>query len=111
MKFNIDDIINDMLGGAKDVIKSDWKNIKQTAELFFEQKKKRIGMIANFRLQNEIDDKELVSFLNDEKLLLASEIAALKIITKAMAQKAANAALDILYAAINKALSFSGKPK
>lgn len=102
ISFDIDATIKDMLAAAKGQVATGWNDIKKTAEGFLQNKKKRLNMLADYRLSNEINDEELLSFLNDEKTLLASEVAALKVISKAVAQKAANAALDVLYNAIKK---------
>ncbi len=98
--FNIDNILGDMLEAAKGVIAGEWKKVKAIAETFLESKKKRLLMLAEYRIQKKITDEEFRSFLDDEKQMFGSELAALKLISKAMAQKAANAALDVLYEAI-----------
>lgn len=110
MQFDIDDTIKGMLAGAKGVLKTEWKNVKATAEQFFQNKKKRLVMLAQYRIAGKINDEELQSFIDDEKTLFSSELLALKLITKAVAQKAANAALDVLYAAIGKALGTEIEP-
>ena len=102
--FNIDEVTGDMLKAAKGILQAEWKKVKTIAENFLESKKKRLVMLAEYRIQKKITDEELKSFLEDEKLLFASELAALKLITKAAAQKTANAALDVLYGAIKALL-------
>lgn len=102
--FNIDTTIKDMLAAAKGEIKKGWKEVQSTAESFMQRRKKRMGLLATDRISGRITDAELLSFLDDEKLLFKSELDALEVIAEAIAQRAANAALDILYAAINKAI-------
>ncbi len=102
--FNINDTIKDMLSAAKGEIKKGWKEVKATAENFMERRKSRMGLLATDRISGRITDSDLVSFLDDEKLLFKSELDAMEVIAEAIAQRAANAALDILYTAINKAL-------
>jgi hypothetical protein len=54
------------------------------------------------RLNNEINQKFFQKRLEDEKKIMESELHAVAIVTKAAAQRAANAALDILSKAVTQ---------
>ena len=109
MAFNIDTTIKNMLGAAKNEIKAGWTEVKETAESFFDKRKKRLKKLADKRLLGEIDDEEFKSFLEDEEMLFKDELLAFAVISKAVAQKAANAALDVLFNTIKGLLPVPGK--
>ena len=70
-----------------------------------QDRQSRLELLASLRLNNEINQQFFLNRLADEEKILESELHSIAIITKAMAQKAANAAIDILQSAVMKALS------
>jgi len=106
MAFDINEVVAQMIGAVKTTVKDDWKLVKETASAFFQTKKDRLELLASLRLNNEISRKFFLKRLEDEKKILESELHAVAIITKAIAQRAANAALDILGKAVSAALPF-----
>ena len=102
MAFDINEVIAQMLGAVKISVKDDWKLVKETASAFFQTRKDRLELLASLRLNNEISKKFFLKRLEDEKKILESELHAVAIITKAIAQRAANAALDVLSNAVSK---------
>src|SRR5258708_14056023 len=104
MAFDINEIIAQMLGAIKDTVKDNWNLVKDGANGYFEDHKSRLALFASLRLQNQISEDFFESRLADEEKILESELHSIAIITKAIPQKAANAAIDIFQAAITKAL-------
>jgi len=102
MAFEINEVVAQMLGAVKTTVKDDWKLVKETANTFLQTRKDRLELLASLRLANEISQKFFLKRLEDEKKILESELHAIAIITKAMAQRAANAALDVLGKAVSK---------
>lgn len=101
MAFDINEVVAEMVGAVKATVKDDWQLVKETAGTFLQTRKDRLELLASLRLNNEISQKFFLKRLEDEKKILESELHAVSIITKAMAQRAANAAIDVL----NKAVS------
>ena len=101
MAFDINEVVAQMLGAVKASVKDDWKLVKETANAFLQTRKDRLELLASLRLNNEISKKFFLKRLEDEKKIMESELHAVAIVTKAAAQRAANAALDVL----NKAVS------
>jgi len=101
MNFDINTVISDMLQVIKDTVKTHWKDIKETATSYAETKKERLDLLASLRISNEIEEAFFVKRLKEEKKILESELLSLKIMSKAIAQKAANAAFEVLEKAIN----------
>ncbi len=104
MIFDINEVLAQMLGAIKTTVKDNWSNVKDTANSFLQDRKLRLELLASLRLQKQISQEFFLLRLNDEKKILESELHAVAIITKAIAQKAANAAIDILQGAVTKAL-------
>lgn len=104
MAFDINEVVAQMLGAIKDTAKENWKIVKNSANGYFQDHKSRLELLASLRLNKQISDEFFKSRLADEEKILESELHSIAIITKAIAQKAANAAIDIFQNAITKAL-------
>ena len=102
MAFEINEVVAQMLGAVKASVKDDWKLVKETAGTFLQTRKDRLELLASLRLNNEISQKFFLKRLEDEKKILESELHSVAIVTKAMAQRAANAAIDVLSKAVMK---------
>ncbi len=102
MAFDINEIVAQMLGAVKTSVKDDWKLVKETAGAFLQTRKDRLELLASLRLNDEISEKFFLKRLEDEKKILESELHSVAILTKAAAQRAANAAIDVLGNAVSK---------
>jgi hypothetical protein len=96
MNLDINEVLADMLNAMKISVKDDWSLVKKTANIFLQNRKERLELLATMRLAGEIDDAFLKKRLEDEKELLVSELHAIAIINKITAQNAANAAIQVL---------------
>ncbi|WP_372771939.1 hypothetical protein [Mangrovibacterium sp.] len=70
-----------------------------------QRRKERLELLAKLRITGEITHDRFLSRLEDEKLVMEAELHALTVVSKAIAQRAANAAIDTLCAAVNTAIS------
>lgn len=104
MSFDIDAVLGDMLSAVKDSVGSDWNDIEGYAKQVLENEKDMLAELAEQRLRGEITEDELKSELDDERDTVQAEMQAIQVMTTAMAQRAANAAMDILFNAIKAAL-------
>lgn len=104
MAFDIHEVVAQMIGAIKDTAKENWKVVKNSANGYFQDHKSRLELLASLRLNKQISDEFFKSRIADEEKILESELHSIAIITKAVAQKAANAAIDIFQNAITKAL-------
>lgn len=102
MAFDMNEVVAQMLGAIKTTVKEDWKLVKDSAGSFLQSRKERLDLLASLRLNNEISQKFFIKRLEDEKKILESELHAVAVITKAAAQRAANAAIDVLSKAVDK---------
>ena len=100
MKLEIDEILADMLSAIKGTVSENWKEVKGTANQFLQNKKERLELLAKLRINKDLTQEKFESYLEDEKLVLEAELHAIAIISKAIAQKATNAAIAVLNKAI-----------
>ena len=105
MNFDINEVISDMLSAVKSTVTDNWSEVKSTASQFFQRKKERLELLAELRISGELSEEKFASRLEDEKLIVEAELHAIAVISKAIAQKAANAAMDILQQAVKVAVS------
>lgn len=103
MKFDIDKVITDMSAAVKDSVGKDWNDVKDIANQFLQNNKERLKMIAELRLNGELTQEEFESRLIDNKLVMEAELNAIAVLSKAIAQNAVNAAIDVLIKAVNAA--------
>lgn len=96
MKFDINEVLAQMLEAMKESIKDDWSVVKKSANTFIQNKKDRLELLANMRLAGAIDDGFFEKRMADEKEILQAELHSIAIVNKVLAQNAANAAFKIL---------------
>lgn len=100
MDFNINEVLAGMLNAMKVSFGSDWGVVKETANGFIQNRKIRLEKLAQRRLSGSIDQEFFLARLEDEKEILSSELHAIAIVSKVLAQNAANAAIKVLTDAI-----------
>ena len=105
MKFDINEVLADMLSAIKETVEDNWDVVKSTADQFLQRKKERLELLALLRIEGDLSQKKFESRLKDEKLIAEAELHAIAVISKAIAQRAANAALDVLKKAVKVAIS------
>ena len=103
MSFNIEKTIKEMTSAISGVVSGEWSGIKDCVEKAIDDEKEALSDIAEARINDDIDDEDMKSHLDDEKIALEAALLACKVQAKVMAQKAANAAIEVLKQAINAA--------
>ncbi|MEO6219905.1 MAG: hypothetical protein ABIO81_05720 [Ginsengibacter sp.] len=101
MKFNINEVLAQMIRAIKGEVKEDFPLVKGTANDFLQSRKLRLELLASLRLKNQISEEFFEDRLADEKDILESELHAIAIIGKVAAQNAANAAMAVLQKAVD----------
>lgn len=104
MNIDINELLADMMAAIKGSIGEDWVVVRSTVNTYLQNKKQRLELLIKLRIENQIDDNYFKDRIEDEKLILESELHSLAIISKVTAQNAANAALKVLYDTIQTAL-------
>lgn len=104
MAFDIKEVIAGSMQAIKGAVKEDWPQVRDIAAQFLIMRQARLELLASFRLAGQITDDEFKSFLEDEKKVLESELHAIAVIAKAVAQRAANEAIEVLWKAVQAAI-------
>jgi hypothetical protein len=105
MNFDVNKVVADMLSAIKGTVEGNWKKVESTAKQFMQNRKESLELLIQLRLDGDIDQDEFDSRIEDEKLVIEAELNALEVLSKAIAQNAANAAIDILGKAVKAAIS------
>jgi hypothetical protein len=105
MNFDINEVLANMLSAIKETVDDNWDEVKNTANQFLQRKKERLELLAELRISNELSQEKFESRLADEKLIAEAELHAIAVISKAIAQKATNAAMDVLEKAVKLAIN------
>lgn len=104
MSFEIDEVVGDMAEAIKGSLKQDWPDAKEAVKQFLDRRKERMKLIAELVLKGVLTTESAKPYLDIEKKLLEMEILGVSIITKAMAEKAANKAMKVLVDAVKAAI-------
>ncbi|HLO80931.1 MAG TPA: hypothetical protein VK166_08235 [Chitinophagaceae bacterium] len=102
MTFDIDETLAQMLSAIKEEVKDNWKMIKLHANTYLQNRKSRLELLASLRIADEIKEEFYQKRLKDEKKILESELHSIAIVSKSIAQKAANAAIEVLQDAVGR---------
>ncbi|TXK76069.1 hypothetical protein [Mesonia sp. K4-1] len=105
MNFDINEVLADMLTKIKNNVDENWDQVKDTSNQFLQNKKERLELLAELRISGELSEEKFQSRLKDEKLVLEAELHAIAVISKAIAQRATNGAIEVLEKAVRTAIS------
>lgn len=104
MNFDINTVIADMTSAIKGTVTNNAGKIESAARQFLERDKDRLKLLAELRITGELTPEDFESRLGDQKLVIEAELNALEVIAKAVAQEAANAAINVLEKAVQVAI-------
>ena len=104
MDFNIDEVIADMAGAIRNEVGDSWSEVQSVANHFLNRRKERLELLSEMTISGDISFEKLETRLKHEELLAEAEFHAIAVITKAIAQRAANAAMDVLKSAVKTVL-------
>jgi hypothetical protein len=105
MNLNMSEVLADMLSAIKGTVGDNWNEVKGVADQFLQRRKERLEMLAELRMTGELTSDKFESRLLDEKLIAEAELNAVSVVSKAIAEKAANAAIGILQKAVSAAIA------
>jgi hypothetical protein len=104
MNIDINEILADMMGAIKCTVKDNWPEVKSTANQFLQNKKERLELIAELRISGDLSQEKFDSRLKDEALIVEAELHAIAVVSKAIAQRAANEVIDVLKTAVKSVI-------
>ncbi len=104
MSFDINAVLTDMAEAAGQVAKDEGSDIKDYATQILENEKESLKELGIARLTGEIDAETFDREIGIEKKVVETELLTIQIMTKVLAQKAANAAIDVFVKAVKTAI-------
>lgn len=104
MKFDIEAVLKDMAEAVKNATKDDVADAKQYASQILENEKDALAELSAARITCQIDDATFEREVEREKKVVETELLAIQIMTKALTQKAVNAAIDVFVKAVKAAI-------
>ena len=104
MGLNVENLMEQMADAANSEVADSVGDIRTFAKEVFKRKEESLKELALARAANEIDDEIFNMEIEREKKVVEAELLTMQIMTKASAQKAVNAALDIFAASVRAAL-------
>lgn len=105
MGFDINVVVKDMAEAINNAVKHDCGDIQQYATQILFNEKKSLEELGLARVSGEINDEVFNREIEREKKVVEAELLTIKIMTKALAQKAINAALDVFTKAVKAAIT------
>lgn len=104
MSFDVDKVLGDMLAAVKGNVSKNWDKVKPIVEQMMQNEKENLELMTSLWTNGEITNEQFASRLEDRKVVIEANLEAMKVVSKAMAQGAANAAIDVLDKAIAAAI-------
>jgi hypothetical protein len=104
MNFDIDAVLKDMALAVQNTVKDKREEIREYGKRMLEDQKDDFAQLAEARISGALTEEEFQKEIEREKRVLAAEMLTLEIMTKAAAQAAINAAIDVFLRAVKAAL-------
>ena len=104
MSFDIEAVLKDMVSAVKDSADEHADEIKEYAKTILDNEKTSLKELGKARIDGTITEEVFDREVDREKTVVETELLTIQIMTKAMAQKAVNAAIDVFVKAVKAAL-------
>lgn len=104
MSFNVNDVLSDMVDALKKTVADEAGKFNGYAEMIMAKEKSALEELVQARFAGEISEQDFHDEVEREKIVVQAELLTLQIMSKAMAQKAVNAAMEIFVKAVKLAL-------
>jgi hypothetical protein len=104
MSFDFGSVAGEMVDAIKKNASDESGKISGYARTIVEKEKVILEELAQARLANDISEQEFKDEMEREKKVLQAELLTFEIMSKAMAQKAVNAAVNVFINAIKLAI-------
>lgn len=104
MSFDVEDVLEQMAEAINNEVKNGVGDIKVYAKEIMEKEKESLRELGTARVTNQISDEVFNREIEREKKVVEAELLTMQIMTKALAQRAVNAALKIFVNAVRAAI-------
>lgn len=104
MAFDIGTVFQSMESAVQTTVTTAWPQAQAIWATFEQTNKNILADMAQATISGQMSKADLQSYLDDMKTTLQTQLLASEIMALAVAQAAANAALDVFWAAVNAAI-------
>jgi len=104
VSFDIEQVLKEMGAAIGDTAQKGSGAIESYAQTILEKERKSLQELAEARVTGEIDEATFNQELERERLVVETELLTGEIMTKALVQKAVNAALEVFNKAVQAAI-------
>lgn len=104
MGFDVQNVMQQMIEAITNEVSDSAGDVKVYAEKVMKKKEASLKELALARVAGEIDDDILKTEIEREKKVIEAELLTVEIMTKALAQRAVNEAIDVFYTAVKAAI-------
>ncbi len=100
MSFDIGAVLGDMTDAVRNAVSDDSGKVGGYAKRIMENEREALEELAQARFSGKIAEDEFNEEVEREKKVIEAGLLTLEIMTKAMAQKAVNSAIDVFVKAV-----------
>lgn len=93
-----------MIGAVQESLGDGWKKVSGPAKDMLHRQRERFEMLSQMRTEGLLTEEEFQYRLEEQKQILSANMEALKLRGKAVAQRAANAAIEVFEKAVHSLL-------
>ncbi len=104
MSFDINAVMTDMGAAMQKTLEKDLPDIEDFGQEILEEEKESLELIGKERVAGRWSKEKFDKELEREKKVIQVEMLTIEIMTKAAAQRAVNAAIDVFVKAVKAAL-------
>lgn len=107
MELNYEQLAQDMLNAAKNVLNKHWKEAKPFAEQQFKSFSQNIQLIADLKLRGEITEEQAKLHLNIQRNSIQIVLLTIEGLGILAVEAAINAAIDVVKKSVNTAIGWT----
>ena len=100
MSFDINKVLTDMANAISEVVEGGAGDVTGAIKEILEAEKESLKELGKAKLAGEITQEVFDREIEREKKVVEAELLTIKIMTKVLAQKAVNAAIDVFVKAV-----------
>jgi hypothetical protein len=104
MAFHLNSVLSEMADAIKKSVADETGKIGGYADMMVSNGKTSLFELAQARLANEISDQDFHDEVEREKMVVRAELLTLEIMSKAMAQKTVDTAMNVFVKAVKLAI-------
>ncbi len=104
MIIDIDETLKQMVSTLEEALGDGWKKVSGPTKDMLHRQRERFEMLSQMRTEGLLTEEEFQYRLEEQKKILEANMEAIKLRGKTLAQKAANAAIEVFEKAVHSVI-------